>query len=424
PTDVDRVAMVTFGIAPFGIGLPYSTAHIAPNPIAIFIPAHGAARGSTWWRPPDWRGKVCVEVKVEIEDNRPIYSRRNIDVGEPLRPGVPHALVFPVGSGPATQPVTVTLGLKRLLPGWEVALSRDILPNVKPAEFVTLTLTVTPPLGARLGSGQPIVDVEAYVDGRLIGGFRKLDVPPVPIHKPHEKSYAESEIEINPDPPVQGQPSTVTVTVQNTSDVTRTVTLEFGWAHFGMGIPFTSTGMVPPIVPLTLGPAEAKTASVVWTPLLSGPQCVEVRLLDASGVYEPQRSRRNVKVDQRPPCGQTKTFTFTVHNDSNETATVDLGLITFNVPPDWVVTLNPSGSVQVGPGQDLIVTVTVYIPCPTTALAADRALQIVRMQAESGSVPTIDVEAYREGELVGGIELRFESEPMEHRLALPLLRTR
>ncbi len=91
----------------------------------------------------------------------------------------------------------------------------------------------------------PIVDVEAYVDNVLLGGFRKLDIPPIPIHKPHERTYAESEISIVPYPPRQGVQSLVSTVLHNATVNTTTVNLEFGWAQFGMGIPFTSTGMVP-----------------------------------------------------------------------------------------------------------------------------------------------------------------------------------
>jgi len=70
-----------------------------------------------------------------------------------------------------------------------------------------------PPREEPLGIGEPIVDVEAFVEGRLIGGFRKLDRPPIPIHKPHERGYAESEISIDPYPPQQGQPTRVSAVV-------------------------------------------------------------------------------------------------------------------------------------------------------------------------------------------------------------------
>ena len=410
PTDHDRVVKATFSVAPFGIGLPFETAHIAPNPIRILVPRHGAATGHVIWAPPMWRGKFCVRVTLEIEGHEPIWSQRNIDVGEPLRPGEPHQLVFPVGGWPHTGPVTVSLGLVPHRPGWQFSLSRDTLVNVMPGQQVPVTLTVVPPRGEPLGTGEPIVDVEAFVEGELIGGFRKLDRPPIPIHKPHEKGYAESEISIDPYPPEQGQPTWVSAVVQNTSEETVTVDLEYGWAKFGMGIPFTTTGMAPPTRTVTLGAEMTTTVGVTWTPPQGGHQCVQVRLSDPSGTYEPQRSQRNVDVAERPPCDVTKVFSFTVYNDSPFTVTVDLGLVTFNVPADWEVTTVPSDTMEIGPFGEGTVTVLVRIPCPGTASALRAQQEVAAMQQAAGGVATIDVEGYVEGELVGGIEIQFEGE--------------
>ena len=416
PTDDDRIVTATFSIAPFGIGLPFSTNHIAPNPIHIFVPRHGAARGHVIWEPPHWRGKFCVRVTLEMEGHELIWSQRNIDVGEPLEPGQPHSLDFPVGNWPYTGPVTVTLGLINHRDGWEVSLSQTTLPNVTADQPVTVTLTVTPSAIARLGTGEPIVDVEAYVEGELIGGFRKMDVPPIPIHKPHEKGYAESEISIDPYPPQLGQDSRVRTVVQNTGDDTVTVELEFGWARFGMGIPFTTTGMVPYTRSVTLSPEMTATTQVTWTPTYSGHQCILVRLTDPDGVYEPQESQRNVDVVERPPCGQTMVYTFTVYNDSPLTATVEIGLITFNVPADWEVTVDPSDTLELGPYSEGVITVTVKIPC---SLALQ---EVYALQEEAGGTPTIDVEAYKNGELVGGIELQLpEAAQDEFTIYLPVV---
>jgi len=410
PTDHDQVVTATFSVAPFGIGLPFETAHIAPNPIRIFVPAHGAATGHVIWQPPMRSGKFCVRVELEMAGHEPVWSQRNIDVGEPLRPGEPHQLVFPVGGWPNTGPVTVTLGLVPHKAGWQFSLSKDTLRDVAPDEPVSVTLTVTPPLDAPLGTGEPIVDVEAYVGGELIGGFRKMDVPPIPIHKPHERGYAESEIAIDPYPPQQGQPTSVSTVVQNGSDQAMTIDLEFGWAKFGMGIPFTTTGMVPPNRTVTLGAGMTTTVGTTWTPPQGGHQCVQVRLSDPSGTYEPQRSQRNVDVAEQPPCGVTKVFSFTVYNDSPFTVTVDLGMVTFNVPADWEVTTVPSGTMQIGPFGEGVVEVHVYIPCPGTTTALRAQQEVAAMQEAAGGVPTIDVEGYVGGELVGGIEIQFEGQ--------------
>ncbi len=412
PTDKDRIVTATFRIAPFGIGLPFSITHIAPNPIAIFVPANGAARGHVMWEPPEWLGKFCVEVTLEMPNHDKIWSRRNIDVGEPLHPGEPHTLRFPVGAWPHTEPVTINLGLIQHRDGWDISLSHKELRNVVPGEdptWVSLTVTPTANEDIPLGTGEPIVDVEAFVEGELLGGFRKLDIPPIPIHKPHEKRYAETELNIDPDPPKLGQPAKISAVIQNNGPTTNTVLLEFGWSKFGMGILFTQTGIVDPVQPITLGAAMTATAWVTWTPQSAGHHCVQVRLMDPGEVYTDMVSQRNVDVVERPPCDVTRVYSFTVYNHSSFSSTVDLGLITFNVPESWQVSTEPTGMLELGPFSEGVVKVIIYIPCPTMMLhsTADR---IARLQADAGSVPTVDVEGYIDGELVGGIELQFTDE--------------
>ncbi|MDF1513406.1 MAG: hypothetical protein P1S60_06315, partial [Anaerolineae bacterium] len=423
PTNQDQVVTATFAVADFGIGLPFSSQHITPNPILIFVPAHGAARGHVIWIPPNHWGKFCVMVTLEIPGHEPIWSRRNIDVGEPLRPGIPHALEFLVGSWPHSQPVTIHLGLVPHQPGWEFSLSDRVLYNVSQNNPVTVTLTVTPNQEAILGTGVPIVDVEAYTENTLLGGFRKLDIPPIPLHKPHEPSYAESEITIYPYPPKLGFESRVGTVVQNVTPNTRTIILEYGWAQFGIGIPFTSTGMVPPTRTVELGPLTSVTSTVAWIPTIPGHQCVLVKLNDVDGVYEEQWSQRNVDVQRTPPCGITKTYSFTVYNDSAFSATIDIGKVTFNVPASWQVTVNPTGTVEIAAFSQLEIEVTLHIPCPMTTQARLQQHNIASIQEQSGSTPIIDVEAYQDSTLIGGIELIFDDNyvPDFRNLFLPLV---
>jgi len=421
PTEHDQVVTVTFNVAHFGIGLPFTTTGIIHNPVHIFVPAHGAARGHTAWEPPPGQhGKFCVQVELEVEGHEPVWSQRNIDVGEPLEPGVGHSLIFEVGN-PRDYPVTVTLGLIPHRPDWGLELSPDVLSNMMPREVRPVTLTVTPPPGAQLGTGEPIVDVEAFAHGELIGGFRKMDIPPIPLHKPHEKGYAESEISIDPYPPQQGQPSQISTVVYNSSGVTMTVKLEFGWADFGMGIPFSTTGIMTPTRWVTLTPGMTDTVTVTWIPVQSGHQCIRVLLSDFAGWYEPQESQRNVDVEERTFCG-TNVFSFTVYNDSPFTATVDIGLITFNVPAGWEVTTIPSDTLELAPFTSGVVMVVVKIPCPSTPSDMLGLQEMHVLQQEAGSVPTVDVEGYVAGDLVGGIELRFSSDvEWPHAIYLPVI---
>ena len=408
PTPNDRVVQATFSIAPFGIGLPFSTAHLLPNPIHIFVPAFGAARGHVIWEPPEWSGRFCVRVELEEEGYEPVWSQRNIDVGEPLEQGEPHTLDFAVGSGPHTEPVSITLGLVNHTDGWDVSLSRDILTDVQPGETFTVSLTVIPTQDAILGTGEPIVDVEAFVEGELLGGFRKINRPPVPIHKPHERSYAETEIVMDPDPPQIGVPTQVGSVVQNSGEDPVTISLSFGWANFGVGIPFSTDNMSPTEVTITLQPGDVLTPTVEWVPTMGGSHCIQVILEDVDGQYEPQRSQRNVDVVERPPCGETRTYSFTVYNDSPLVQTVDIGMMTFNVPEEWEVSTDPSGSVQIGPYGQIEVEVTVRIPCAGDLQALQAQMRVAALQQAARSVPTIDVEGYIDGDLVGGIEIQFE----------------
>jgi hypothetical protein len=420
PTDQDKVVTATFSIAPFGIGLPFDTANITPNPIKIFVPAHGAATGHVVWNAPAWSGKFCVQVTLQLPgSSATFWSQRNIDVGEPLRRGISHNLIFPVGNQTG-ETVTVSLGLIPHVT-WDMALSSDMV-QVPAGETVDVTLTVTPSADAVLGTGKPIVDVEGFVDGVLIGGFRKLDRPPIAVHKPHEKSYAETEILVDPCPPQKNVETRVGAVIQNSSDVTWTVDLDFGWARFGMGIPFTTTGMTPADQTVELGANMTTTAWVTWTPSVEGHQCLLVNMTEPSGEYIQQWSQRNVDVEPQPPCGQTKVFTFTVYNDSPFTATVDIGMITFNVPADWLITVTPSPTLELGAFSSGVVTVTVYIPCPNSTRALDKQTEIAAIQQESGSIPTLNVEGYVKGELVGGIQLQFSGvEQVSFDIYLPLV---
>jgi hypothetical protein len=152
------------------------------------------------------------------------------------------------------------------------------------------------------------------------------------------------------------------------------------------------------------------TASVTWTPVFSGPHCVMVKLTDPAGNYEDVISRRNVDVVERPPCGATETFTLTVFNEQTTPVAVEIGMITFDVPADWQIVTDPSQTMELAGQTEGTILVTVMIPCATTRQAMLDQRTQATLQQGAGSVPTIDVEAYVGGELVGGIELQFPQE--------------
>jgi hypothetical protein len=419
PGDEDRLVTATFAVAPLGIGLPFSTAHITPNPVRIYLPARGTARGRTTWRAPDWSGPLSVRVTLETEGAAPVWSQRTVDVGGLLRPGEPRSLAVSVGAWPYTAPVTVRLGLVDPRSGWEASLSADEV-AVRPGAPASVTLVVTPPLGSELGSGERVVDLEGTVGDELLGGVRVLDRTPLSPPAPHERAYAATEIVLAPDPPEVGQPVRIGVVAHNTCTDVFTLTGRFSWAAFGMGIPFSSAGIEPPETTFTLGPQTTLTPTVAWTPQVGGRVCVRVELVDPQGVYAPQVRQRNVVVAQSPPCGETQAYSFTVRNDSGVAAAVELGVRTVDVPGDWEITTSPASALVLGPREEGVVEARVVVPCAVSAGALLERLRLARLQAEAGGVPTIDVEGYIEGELVGGIELQFA--PLEQRVIyLPFL---
>jgi hypothetical protein len=61
----------------------------------------------------------------------------------------------------------------------------------------------------------------------------------------------------------------------------------------------------------------------------------------------------------------------------------------------------------------------VRIPCPGMLQLMRGVQNIDALQTRAGGVPTIDVEGYVDGELIGGIELQFET--VERFVYLPMV---
>ena len=419
PTGAAQQVTVTFSVAHFGIGMPFTTANILTPTMVVNIPPHGMVRVQTMWI-AQFQGHACVQIMIQSAGHEPVYSQRNIDVGEPLSPDRPHTRLIEVRN-PTNEVVTITLGLINHRPNWNVTLTPTVLANVGPGEVRVVTLTVQPPSWEGLADEQPIADVEAYIDGELIGGIRKIAKPPVPLHKPQDPPYAESEIGVNPYPLRAGQPATITTEVMNTSDVTQTIRVEFRVANFGFGIPFTNTNITPAYRVVTLGPGISQTVGAVWTPPGSGHWCIQIKLRDPNNQYPDQISQRNVDVERRDfqPC-QPFTKDFRLQNATPLTVTVDIGAHVVNFPPGWTWSLNITETV-LAPYQDITVTMTITPPCGVAAQSWLTPQGTLDTGGASGPA-TIDVEGYVDGELLGGIELQLEAAPPEWKIYLPILR--
>lgn len=413
PTNAAHTITATIEVGSLGIGLPFNPIHTE----LITMPPESATMVGVVWVPP-FAGEFCVRVWLQLAGHEAVYSARNVSIVRLPEPyGLPEVSTIVIGdNGVAARPLTVTLGLIEYLPDWSAALDQQDIIFQAGQSVVTVTLTITPPANpADLPrDGGPIADVEAYADGELIGGIRKVWRPPVPLGNLGEPTYAESEISISPDPPAVGQPATFGAVVRNNTDYTQTIHIQFGWADFGVGIPFTTTNVVPSQTVITLGPFMTTTVNAQWTPLYSGNICVQIILYEELTGQE-QVSQRNVHVIELPeePC-EPFTLNFWLQNATPLTVTVTLGSSAINLPPDWEYTIAPTETV-LAPFAGITVTVTITPPCTTLDAALPLAGQA------SGSAPKIQVEGYDEsGQLIGGVELQLVASITE-RIFLPLI---
>jgi hypothetical protein len=417
PTNIAQDITVMFSVANFGIGMPFGTTGITTPTQTIQVPPNGVSRVKTYWNASQ-PGHFCVQIQLQSAGHDPVYSRRNIDVGEPLRPDAAHSRIIEIRN-PLSRIATIAMGLISHRPDWTVTLTPMTLTDVQPGEVRPVTLSVLPSSWAGLADENPIADVEAYIDGELIGGIRKIAKPPVPLHKPQDQPYAESEISVKPDPPVANKAAVISTEVTNSSSSAQTIHIEFRVANFGIGIPWSTTGVATPAVDVSLGAGAVQTVSTNWTPPSGGHWCIQIRLQDPNSQYPEQRSQRNVDVERRV-YQQCQSFTkqFLVQNPTPLQVTVTLGANAINLPPGWTYTVSPT-EVILDAFQSVIITLTITPPCPTGSQPMSMAAMLITGGA-SGP-PEINVEAYVDGQRVadgGGIQIRLEA----YYIYLPILR--
>jgi hypothetical protein len=352
---ITQIVELEFAVGNFGIGVPFEP--VGATPVEVL--PYDVARGCVIWVPPEpqhW----CIEARLYVEGLEPQRVQRNIDVWESLVPGDENATVFQVG--PFPEGGEIWLSIDKHMPDWTISVAPDRL-TLPPGGMGVAELTTEPPAGARLGSREPVVDVEGFLDGEFIGGFRKFDWPPVPLHRPGEPFFAESEISVEPYPPRAGEPAHICAELRNLGDVTRTVELQFSWAEFGIGLPFQPiNGMIARDIP-PLGKADMCTA---WIPPDGGQFCVQA-MLYLGDEYWNQFSQLNLDVEELLVPNESHSFTFPVGNHFHEFTNPDPAESTIYVTytahlPGWEITLEPEVLPRLAVGAARPVTLTVRPP--------------------------------------------------------------
>ncbi len=407
-----QTVTVTFQTSPnnFGIGIPFSTLLVPGNPRVVTIGPLGYAEVQIDWTTSK-SGHYCILVKIESPGYAPIYTYRNLDVAEDLKPGVEDVLPFKVGN-PTAVVTDVMLIVDNTCPGWTAFVSPTLLSGVgaNDTDIRDAELHVIPPNPAILGTGCHI-DVQGWIGDQLIGGIRKLDVPP--INLPHsDPPWLEKEISTVPTPPISGTVNLACIELNNPFGFTRTVTVTFKEAVFGAGIPFTPINPVPTHV-FTLPPHTVQKYCVNWLPFASASlhRCLLVTLQQPG--FQDQTSQRNVDLVKRSVLSNPGSvhIPFTVGNPFNFTSKLDINGILIGLN-QWMPKFQPDPPPDLPPGgmwQGELMLVPAVQLGPNAA-AADTTI--------AGDVARVDVSVSLNDKPYSGFSVDFSL----HQLYLPLIR--
>jgi hypothetical protein len=398
-SSVTQILTVSFQTSPnrFGIGLNYNSFDTK----VVNVPAYGNVIVKSSFTPVS-SGHYCIQIRVKGEGYPPIVTQRNLDVTENLEPGVTDTLSFKVRNNTAMTD-DIHMVVINTCPGWMAVTNPSVLLNVGPGEVRDVDLLVTPPNPVVLGTACHI-DVQAWIDGRLIGGIRKLDVPPVHLPQDVDPPWMEPEISLMPDPPTVGQPTDYCIELQNPLGFTRTVTLIYSVADFGAGVYFT------PIATQTvsLPPNSIDDYCVTWTPAAGGTlhRCLEVTLRQPG--YQDQTSQRNVNlVEIRFPELDLSDVLGIIRNPDPLTHVLELRPTVFGIGPFWQMQIhdgegNPLPD-MLGPNE----TVEAHIGfVPALGAQANAAQQ--DSQYSFGDESRVEVEAFLDGVSIGGFSAVYE----------------
>ncbi len=387
---VPQAVNVLFSQANFGMGIPFTPIVAPGNPRTVVIPPGGNVTVCIFWT-PETQDHECIQIQVSSPTQAfaPIYSQHNLDVDEVLAPGKLTSFIVPVMNSTGA-PVMVAMVLRNNCPNWTVNANPATFPLANGASQ-NVTIDVTPPNGAVLGSGCTI-DIEAWVvdnNGnlfRLLGGIRKIDNPTVPLGSSGDVPFAQKEIRIIPYPLVSGQITQVCVTLTNNTGVAQTVTAEFQLSTMGIGLAFNRIPSVYGLNPQTVVIPAHSTIDVCIKFIASTPghHCLAVKLTLPNGYIT--YSRQNLDVAEVLHPQVPTDVIIPVANPTVAPANIDL--VVDNTCPGWTAIVTPTTLFGVLANDMDVRNVTLTVTPPLGLL---------------GSGCNIDLMGYINGILIGGV---------------------
>lgn len=320
---------------PLGVGLAYTTVATA----SASLPGSGQAVLTANYIPVT-SGNRCFQALVSTPGYAPLETQSCLDLTEDFQPGhTEHpVLVLRNDTGSAQ---TYNLVVDNTCPGWSASVDPAVITGLAAGASHDITLNVTPPNPLTLGSGCHI-DVQAWIGGELVGGVRKLDLPPVHLPTNINPPWEEPEITFNPDPPVEGVPGQVCIQIQNPLSTPKVVTINFSVADFGAGIGFTPAAS---LVSQSILPG-LHTYCAPWTPAAGGTlhRCVLATLVQPGALD--QHSQHNIDI-VHPGSGDLSGLAvpFVAGNPGLATRNLSFAFSLVGINPMWMPTiLTPGGS--------------------------------------------------------------------------------
>jgi uncharacterized repeat protein (TIGR01451 family) len=399
-TGTNTPVTVEFQTSPnkFGIGLNFNTFDTR----ATVVPANGQVIVVGSFTPAS-SGHYCIQVVVHIAGQaKPLVTQQNLDVNENLHAGVPDTLSFKVGN-PTSITANISLVVDNTCPGWiATIIPPALLTNVGPndSDIRTAQLQVTPPNPLVLNGGCHI-DVQGWIGDHMIGGIRKLDVPPVHLPANVQPPWEEPETSFVPDPPVVGTPGKICVELQNPDTVAHDVTIKFEMSDFGAGVDFTEVGTQK----FSLKPHTLAKYCIPWTPATGGTlhRCARVTLIQDGA--QNQDSQHNVDL-VRPGLGRLDLLApkFIIGNPDLITHTLELTTTMVGIDPYWVIRILPDPPPVLGPGQHMDFMLS-FVP----AMQATSAPQAPPPNFRMGDVSQVEVNALLDGQSAGGFTIQLDS---------------